>query len=35
MIRMTEAYVVDFHRVDVGHGYRFQSLTLRRPDPKV
>ena len=26
--------VVDFHRVDVGHGYRFQSLTLRRPDPK-
>jgi len=23
--------VVDFHRVDVGHGHRFQSLTLRRP----
>ena len=24
--------VVDFHTVDVGHGHRFQSLTLRRPD---
>ncbi|WP_433282884.1 methyltransferase domain-containing protein [Micromonospora sp. CA-244673] len=24
--------VVDFHPVDVGRGYRFQSLTLRRPD---
>jgi SAM-dependent methyltransferase len=23
--------VVDFHPVDVGHGYRFQSLTVRRP----
>jgi SAM-dependent methyltransferase len=26
--------VVDFHPVDTGRGYRFQSLTLRRPDPK-
>jgi hypothetical protein len=25
--------VVDFHRVDTGHGYHFQSLTLRRADP--
>ena len=25
--------VVDFHPVDTGRGYRFQSLTLRRPDP--
>jgi len=24
--------VVDFHPVDTGRGYRFQSLTLRRPD---
>jgi SAM-dependent methyltransferase len=24
--------VVDFHPVDAGRGYRFQSLTLRRPD---
>ena len=24
--------VVDFHCVDTGRGYRFQSLTLRRPD---
>jgi SAM-dependent methyltransferase len=24
--------VVDFHCLDVGHGERFQSLTLRRPD---
>jgi SAM-dependent methyltransferase len=23
--------VVDFHAVDTGRGYRFQSLTLRRP----
>jgi hypothetical protein len=23
--------VVDFHPVDTGRGYRFQSLTLRRP----
>jgi SAM-dependent methyltransferase len=26
--------VVDFHPVDTGRGYRFQSLTLRRPDSK-
>jgi SAM-dependent methyltransferase len=26
--------VVDFHRVDTGRGYWFQSLTLRRPDPE-
>jgi SAM-dependent methyltransferase len=26
--------VVDFHPVDTGRGYRFQSLTLRRPDPR-
>jgi SAM-dependent methyltransferase len=25
--------VVEFHPVDTGRGYRFQSLTLRRPDP--
>jgi SAM-dependent methyltransferase len=25
--------VVDFHRVDTGRGYWFQSLTLRRPGP--
>jgi SAM-dependent methyltransferase len=25
--------VVDFHAVDTGRDYRFQSLTLRRPDP--
>jgi SAM-dependent methyltransferase len=24
--------VVDFHPVDTGRGYRFQSLTLRRPE---
>ncbi|MGW5671986.1 methyltransferase domain-containing protein [Micromonospora sp. NPDC003776] len=24
--------LVDFHRVEVGGGHRFQSLTLRRPD---
>ena len=24
--------IVDFHPVDTGRGYRFQSLTLRRPD---
>jgi SAM-dependent methyltransferase len=24
--------VMDFHPVDTGRGYRFQSLTLRRPD---
>jgi SAM-dependent methyltransferase len=27
--------VVDFHPVEAGHGYRFQSLTLRRPDPEA
>jgi SAM-dependent methyltransferase len=26
--------VVDFHTVDLGHGYRFQSLTLCRPGPR-
>jgi SAM-dependent methyltransferase len=26
--------VVDFHPVDTGRGYRFQSLTLRRPAPE-
>jgi hypothetical protein len=26
--------VVDFHPVDPHRGYRFQSLTLRRPDPR-
>ena len=26
--------VVDFHPVDTGRGHRFQSLTLRRPDPE-
>jgi SAM-dependent methyltransferase len=26
--------VVDFHPVDTGRGHRFQSLTLRRPDPQ-
>ncbi|MGC9666047.1 class I SAM-dependent methyltransferase [Planosporangium sp. 12N6] len=26
--------VVDFHTVDVGGDHRFQSLTLRRPDPE-
>jgi SAM-dependent methyltransferase len=26
--------LVDFHPVDTGRGYRFQSLTLRRPDPE-
>jgi SAM-dependent methyltransferase len=26
--------VVDFHRVDTGCGYWFQSLTLRRPNPE-
>ena len=26
--------VVDFHSVDTGRGYRFQSLTLRRPGPR-
>jgi SAM-dependent methyltransferase len=26
--------VVDFHPVDTGRGYRFQSLTLRHPDPE-
>jgi SAM-dependent methyltransferase len=25
--------VVEFHSVDTDRGYRFQSLTLRRPDP--
>jgi SAM-dependent methyltransferase len=25
--------VVDFHPVDTGRGHRFQSLTLRHPDP--
>jgi SAM-dependent methyltransferase len=25
--------VVDFHSVDTDRGYRFQSLTLRRPEP--
>jgi SAM-dependent methyltransferase len=27
--------VVDFHVLDTGNGYRFQSLTLRRPDPAL
>jgi SAM-dependent methyltransferase len=26
---------VDFHPVDTGRGYVFQSLTLRRPDPEA
>jgi SAM-dependent methyltransferase len=26
-------HVVDFHPVDIGRGYHFQSLTLRRADP--
>lgn len=26
--------VVDFHAVDTGRGYWFQSLTLRRPEPR-
>jgi SAM-dependent methyltransferase len=26
--------VVEFHAVDAGRGHRFQSLTLRRPDPE-
>jgi SAM-dependent methyltransferase len=26
--------LVDFHQVDTDRGYRFQSLTLRRPDPQ-
>jgi SAM-dependent methyltransferase len=26
--------VVDFHPVEIGAGDRFQSLTLRRPDPE-
>jgi hypothetical protein len=26
--------VVDFHRVNTGRDYRFQSLTLRKPERK-